>query len=237
MEETIRRNPENKEELEESIKQLQVEKQLANIDLNDLYLSQKVLDEQIKDLYVQSNFDSKILSVNLEKENLEQPLLHLGSDERFIVTGSISEFESLQVKIGQKVEISSELSEEFSWQGEVVSIGDLPVQSEGEGANRYPITVKINESDINIKPGFNLLLEIETNNELVKSLPNSAIVQEGAQTFVYTIENNKALKKEVSTGIAEGSRIEIKSGISKKDTIILNPSSSIKDGSVVIIND
>lgn len=237
IENRIEQNLEDREEGEKSIEQLQVEKQLANLDLQDLYLSQEVLDKQQQDLSVKSNFDAKVLVTNLNEKNIEDPLLHLGSYKNFVVTGSISEFESLQVKVGQKVKVSSELSEDFSWFGEVVQIGDLPVELIEGNTNRYPITIKFKENDVQMKPGFGLLLEIETNTALVESLPNTAVIQEEDEAFVYLVENSKVFKKEVSTGIVEENRIEITSGVSEKDVVILSPTSSIKDGSEVIIDD
>ena len=58
---------------------------------------------------------------------------------------------------------------------------------------------------------------------------------DGDQPYVYKLENGKAKKQEVKTGITSGTKIEILEGISKEDKIIINPPESIKDGMEVSI--
>ena len=61
------------------------------------------------------------------------------------VTGVLSEYDTLKIKEGQKVTLSSDAVPDQEWQGEVVAIGTLPEESEsiaqtGAQAVQYPDT-------------------------------------------------------------------------------------------------
>jgi hypothetical protein len=52
---------------------------------------------------------------------------------------------------------------------------------------------------------------------------------------VATVKDNKILKKKVSLGIDYGLQVEVRSGLTIDDDIILNPLDSITDGQIVKI--
>jgi len=57
----------------------------------------------------------------------------------------------------------------------------------------------------------------------VLTVPESAIVFEGNQTYVYLVkgsgENKTYQRRKVSTGLSDGINIEIRSGLSPKDKV------------------
>jgi hypothetical protein len=52
---------------------------------------------------------------------------------------------------------------------------------------------------------------------------------------VATVKDNKILKKKVSLGIDYGLQVEVRSGLTTDEDIVLNPLDSITDGQVVKI--
>ena len=63
------------------------------------------------------------------------------------------------------------------------------------------------------------------------SVNKTAIVSEENKSFVYVLDDkNIAHKKEVSTGIVSGEYIEIKSGLSSDDRVVVESETPVKDG-------
>jgi RND family efflux transporter MFP subunit len=64
-------------------------------------------------------------------------------------------------------------------------------------------------------------------------VPDSAIVREGDDTAVFVVNDNKAARHEVKTGLSDGERIEILSGISAGDQVIVEGHAGLPDGAAV----
>lgn len=71
--------------------------------------------------------------------------------------------------------------------------------------------------------------------EQVLTVPSAAVMPEGLGSMVYVIRDGKAMKTEVTTGMAENGRVEVVSGISEGDVIVAEPyESGVKDGKRVV---
>jgi hypothetical protein len=66
-------------------------------------------------------------------------------------------------------------------------------------------------------------------------IPTNSLIFGAGGPFVATVKDNKILKKKVSLGIDYGLQVEVRSGLTSDDDIILNPLDSITDGQVVKI--
>ena len=162
-------------QMELEYNQVETDKKMANLDLKRILLEEETLKDRVNDLKIKSKIDGVVLTVNEDasiagETGMAEPIIQLGSLDGMQVTGDLSEYDTLKVKEGQKVTLSSDAVPNQKWQGEVVGIGTLPkenvaVAQTGEQAVQYPVHIKIN-SDTNIlKPGFQLIMEIETEKE------------------------------------------------------------------------
>ncbi|MGG1368367.1 efflux RND transporter periplasmic adaptor subunit [Priestia megaterium] len=227
--------------------QLNMDLETAKLDLKKANLEESSIKRKEENLEVKSKIDGIVLEVNKEASNTtneaQKPLVHIGNINEYLASGVLSEYDALNVKIGQPVTITSDVLPNKKWTGTVKQIGYVPQQqttSEGtnDTANQYPIEVKIDDEDIKtIKPGFKILLSIETDNKNASSLPIEAIVDKNGSKYVYILSNGKAIMKKVKVGETTDKHVEILSGISSKQQIILNPSNQITNGTEVNIND
>lgn len=64
----------------------------------------------------------------------------------------------------------------------------------------------------------------------VLTLPIDCIYYESEQPYVYTVENGKAKRVNVTTGISDDRNIEIVEGLSTEDSVITTWSSDLRDG-------
>ena len=64
-------------------------------------------------------------------------------------------------------------------------------------------------------------------------VPGSAIVREGNETAVFVASNGKAARRAVQTGLSDGMRIEILSGITAGDQVIDEGQAGLPDGAAI----
>ncbi|KZE10848.1 MULTISPECIES: efflux RND transporter periplasmic adaptor subunit [Priestia] len=225
--------------------QLNLDLETAKIDLERNKLEAKSIAKKERNLDVASDINGTVLEVDKEAVNntsdVQKPLIHIGNTDEYLATGVLSEYDALKIKTGQAVKITSDVLPDKEWSGSVKQIDYLPQQQASaeagnDAANQYPVEVKVDDQDITmIKPGFKLLLEIETSSKKASSLPIKAVVNEDGEKYVYVVKDKKAVRKEVKIGETTNKFIEIKSGVSSKDKVITNPSKDLTDGAEVTV--
>lgn len=252
------------ESLEAERDQLDMERRMANIELKQAQLQKETIDKQLKDLTVKSEVDGTVLTVDEEAAHaMDQtepnPVIRIAALNQLIVEGVISEYDTLKVEEGQSVVLRSDVVPDEEWQGTVTHIGFLPKQDAsaamgGESqAVEYAVEVAVESDDIDLKPGFQMIMEIETEKRNVPTLPLSAVVSEDQTTVnvelndgsteqtreeesvVYVVKDGKAERRVVQVGIVSGDRIEIRDGLDEDEHVIVDPPDNIKDGAEVTV--
>jgi HlyD family secretion protein len=87
--------------------------------------------------------------------------------------------------------------------------------------------------DNKIIPGMFGRLAISTQEKGGLMIPESAIIERFGITGVYRVVDNQAQFTTVTLGSQQGDQMQVHSGLEAGDTIILNPSSEVKDGSAI----
>ena len=229
--------------------QIQTERDQLNLELDTAKLERKrnnleltSLEKQRNALTVTSKINGTVLSVQKENQpagsETPEPIVHIGQTGSFIAKGVLSEYDALTVKPGQAVTITSDVLPDKKWAGSVTKVDLLPEQAVADenAANQYPVEIKVNDAGISaIKPGFKLLLNIETNKKTTPSLPAEAVLQEDDQSIVFVVKNGQAVQKTVETGLQAGDQIEITGGLTGKDNVILQPDNTLSDGMDVTV--
>lgn len=216
--------------------QVKMQQQQKNLELEQALLEKESIEKRETDGVVKANTAGTVLSVDekagSQGQMAEQAVIRIGSLDDVVVTGAISEYDTLGIQLEQGVKLTSDAVPEKEWQGEVSYISDLPeeleVGQEETGAT-YPIEVKP-EEDLDLKPGFKLLMEITTSNAKVDTLPLSAVQQEADDYYVFTVEDGKVKRTEVTIGTVNTEKMEVTKGLSKDDKVVVNPTDELKDG-------
>lgn len=152
----------------------------------------------------------------------------VGSGEKEIIA-FINEDERENVAIGTKVVIENQ------FQGQVIRMAPAV----NKDTQKIEIRIDIDEKD-NIKDGQNVSMVIETKdlNKISAEkifIPITAVKITGDNKSVFSVdEDNKLVSRPVSIEKVEGERIEITSGISLEDIIVVD-ARGLKEGQVVTI--
>jgi RND family efflux transporter MFP subunit len=99
----------------------------------------------------------------------------------------------------------------------------------------YDVEILADNSQGNFKAGMSADVEINIEKkDQVITVPKKAIFEEDGKKYVYIANSdNKAVKTEITTGIITSTKMEIKSGISKDDTVIIGGLNLISDGTSI----
>ncbi|WP_026566190.1 efflux RND transporter periplasmic adaptor subunit [Bacillus sp. UNC41MFS5] len=234
---------EAKKQLSPEFEQLEMEKKLANIELKQTELQKNLISKRQDELEIKSTMAGIVLTAKKPATSLDaanEPVIHIGKLAGMTALGLLSEYDTLKVSKGQRVIIKSEALPGKEWLGEITKTSILPEQNQaslqnGTQAVQYPVTVKISGDTKTLKPGFQVIMEIETDKKTALVLPLDALFDEGDRPFVYLVKNGKAHKQNVKTGITSGKKIEILEGVTNGDKVIINGPDKIKDGSEVTV--
>ncbi|NRG46618.1 efflux RND transporter periplasmic adaptor subunit [Bacillus sp. CRN 9] len=230
---------EAKKQIEPEREQQTLEKRMANLDVHQLLLEKKDIEARMKDLEIKSTLSGQVLKVNELKpaDPMEQqaPIIHIGNNEEMVARGTLSEYDSLKVSEGMKAILKSDVMPDKEWEGEVSLVGLMPDDSQpvtpGEvRPAQYGVSIDIADDISDLRAGFQLIIEIETNRKTALTIPAEAVLTEDGNTYVYLLKDGKSVKQEVTIGIATGNKMEVLDGLSEEDKVISNPSEQLSDG-------
>ncbi len=173
-----------------------------------------------------------------EKYSLaEKQVFCITPQDTMSITIRVDELDILSVREDLPVKITLEALKGREYTGTITEIGRT---GSNEGGNtKYNVTVSISREE-NMIPGMNAAVKITTaESEAPITVPAAALVEKGAKTYVYTSYDEKKdslnALAEVETGVSDGMRVEILSGIEKgsnvfyryADTLVYNFFSTI----------
>lgn len=95
----------------------------------------------------------------------------------------------------------------------------------------YPVKIEIQNAEGKIKGGMKAELSFisdKSSGNIV--VPLDTVLTNQTSSYVYVVENGKAVKKEVTTGVENGTEIEILSGVNVGENIIVKGQNYVNDG-------
>lgn len=227
----------SKEALPESIRRAQDALDQATAQKNSLVVSLDAAKEKLNDASVRSPIDGVVSSRNVEPQTMLSaatvPFTVVSSDTVEIKV-NVTEVIVNKIEPGQKVpvKISAASGEDFT--GEILTIS--PAANEITSA--FEVRIKVDNKSGIIKPGMYAEASFtKENSSGVIVLPRSAVVVENGVQVVYTAENGRAKRNEVTTGVDNGQEIEITGGINEGDSVIIKGQNYVKDGSLISIEE
>ena len=115
-------------------------------------------------------------------------------------------------------------------QGSVLRVS--PVVDDSSGTVK--VTVELGPSGAGFKPGAFVSVQILTDERTEAVLiPKRGVVEEDNQSFVYICQNNVARKKKVELGYQSDTEVEIRSGVSVGEKVVVAGQGSLTDGAKI----
>ena len=159
-------------------------------------------------------------------------LVTVASNEQVHVTVNLSKTDLSKVKEGQKADVTIAGKK---YEGEVSFINHMATTN----ANNMPVVaaqISITNADEEIYLGVEAKVVIyaqKSENALL--VPVEAVNSDKNGDFVYVVENNIVVRKDVVTGVSSDTQIEIVSGLKEKDQVMTDISLNIEEGMEVMV--
>ncbi|HNX28411.1 MAG TPA: efflux RND transporter periplasmic adaptor subunit [Syntrophomonadaceae bacterium] len=161
-------------------------------------------------------------------------LCSVGDPEFMEIRAEIIEDDMRDIKVGQKVVITSPVLEQDYLKGKVKEIypqAEETASTLGVVQRRVPVIIGL-ENRGNLKPGYEVRVAIETmrqNNVMV--LPAEAIrTLENGDKQVAVVENGRIRFSKIETGISGKYQVEVIKGLKVGDIVVRDASQNIADG-------
>jgi HlyD family secretion protein len=146
------------------------------------------------------------------------PLVTLVHTDTLKVVAYVLEKDISLVKVGMSVKIRTESYPDRTFEGRIVRINSaLDVATRTLQAE-----IHIPNTERLLRPGMFARMEIALSTRTgILTVPRVAVIEDGKDQVVFTVENGQAVRKPVVTGIEQGDKVEILQGINEADRIVI----------------
>jgi RND family efflux transporter MFP subunit len=196
---------------------------------------------------IRAPFDGTVLTKNADVGEVVAPFGAAANARGAVVTiadmssldveADVSESNITRVRVGQPSEIVLDAYPERRYQGYVHKI--VPT---ADRAKATVLTkVKFKDRDERVLPEMSAkvtFLSKESDKSLINAsprltVPRSSVTTRGGRDIVFLVRDMKVVETDVATGEHIGDRIEIKTGLTAGDQVVLKPDPGLVDGSKV----
>lgn len=145
---------------------------------------------------------------------------------------NVAEKDVFHVKVGENVEVSTDVYPNVTFAGKISSIS-----SKGDEAHTFPVEVTLqNNGKQKLKAGMfgNVTFNAKGANTGLW-IPREAIVGSLRDAKLFVVMNNLAKLRSVAVGNENGTEVEILSGLKEGETVVVNGQNNLKDNVAVIV--
>ncbi|HEM56045.1 MAG TPA: efflux RND transporter periplasmic adaptor subunit [Thermodesulfobium narugense] len=201
----------------------------VKIQLDQAKASLDVAAKSLNDYVIRSPIDGIVLTMNASVNapvQVGMPVAIVGNPRGFLITAYADEIDMPKLRVGETATITFDAVPQITLKGQVSFVGLKKMNIQGGSA--YVVKVQVDESNPNIKSGMSAnILIITSSKKHVLAVPISSVVTlADGRTFVDKVVNGKVQRVEVKTGISSNAYVEIVSGLSEGDTILLIPNTN-----------
>jgi HlyD family secretion protein len=208
----------------------------AQVLQNEIALA--VAQNQLNRATITASQAGQVLQLEVEKGKHITPgklIAVVGDTQQLEVKAELSEADAAEVQVGQAVEITADTLNRTRYSGEVSEVSPqaiIKTSSQGE-QTLVPIIIVV-KGLTELRPGYNVDLHIITGSvETALLIPFEALLETMEQTEVFVVQEGVVKRREVTTGLSDDLRVQILSGLAKGESVVLNPSDELKEGTLV----
>lgn len=166
--------------------------------------------------------------------NTGNPIASIVDVSRLKVKINVSETNIYNLHVGDKVKITTSIYNGIAFEGRISF-----VSPRGDDAHNYPVEVEISNNSKNpLKAGtfVNVEVEIKTSKDGL-FIPRAALQGSIQDAKVYVAENGKAMLKNVVIGQQVNDMLEVTSGLTENQKVIVTGQVNLTDNKpITIIN-
>ena len=183
---------------------------------------------------LRSPIDGVVTARNFDPGNLysgSEPVLTVMQINQVKVSVSISEQYFPQVKLGMPAEIRVDMYPDKVFEGKVTLISPAIDSS----TRTFNVEITIPNGNLELRPGMFSRTTLNFGTKEGIMVEDIAIQKQAGtnEKYVYIVQNGKAVRQLVTTGIQRGSMINVLTGVNDGDEVVVTGISNLKNGSEV----
>ncbi len=194
-------------------------------------LSEALLD--VEDYRVRAPWAGEVSTVYVSDGYFASPredLVEMFDPGSLVIRFAVPERDAVKVEVGTEIKASLD-----AYPGRDFTARIVRLYPELDRKTRTRTVEAVFEKEIDIAPGMfvRLIVPVETVEEAVVVPEEALVVTPQQEKIVFVIENGKASRRIVATGIEQAMEIQITEGISPGDSVIVAGNRAVSDGTRV----
>jgi len=154
------------------------------------------------------------------------PVCEIVNNNKLKLNIKISEREVYKIKTGQPVAVRLTVFPDKRFTGRITSIAE-----KADAVLKFNIEIMLdNDVNAHLKSGLFAEAELPVTNDEELIISKSGIVESMESPVVYVAKNGKALKRQLVIGQSNDKQVEVLSGLSDGDQVIVSGQMNLKDG-------
>lgn len=221
---------------EQDIVQAEIGVRQAQSSIGQAELRVEQAKQRLDDAVIVSKHAGEIVAIEAQPGELvgtQSPLFTLVSLDPVLLKATVSAKQLPLFESGMEVGV------------EVPVLGDGGVTTTGtvsfvspvtDASGLYPIEVEIENTDRQFKPGMVAAIqlpEVLVDGTLI--VPTEAVVEEAGRSYVYVVEDGRAVQKDVSVVAAQTEQSAVEGDLAAGDTVVVKGQITLSDGHLVTI--
>jgi len=159
-------------------------------------------------------------------------LLSVEDESHYRLEALVEESRISRIHLGDTVSVSIDALGQKPMAGQVSEI--VPALDPASRSTIIKIDLRASDSSTLFQSGLFGKARFNTGAKQVLTVPVQSVLERGQLTFVYVVDPAKiAHMRLIQTGKRYGDRVEILSGLSEGDPVVLEPLPAVKDGAAV----
>ncbi|MDP4266905.1 MAG: efflux RND transporter periplasmic adaptor subunit [Bacteroidota bacterium] len=143
----------------------------------------------------------------------------------------VSEHEVYKISKGQSVAVRLTVFPDKKFTGHITSIAE-----KADAAMKFNVEITLtNDANSHLRSGLYAEVELPVKNEEKIIINKNSIVGSMESPVVYVAKNGKALKRSIIIGQSNSKQVEVLSGLSLEDEVIVSGQLNLKDGDEINI--
>jgi RND family efflux transporter MFP subunit len=139
-----------------------------------------------------------------------------------------------RVAVGQRIVVTFDGLPDRRWEGRVLSVPSGVTEVAGREVGE--VIGEIADPRLSLPPNASVNVEIIVGEKKgALAIPRAALLREGDRRSVYRLESGRARRRTVSVGLVGLSDVEITSGLSENDVVLIPGAVPLSDGMRVAV--
>ncbi len=183
-------------------------------------LSSAVITAPVSGIILGINYAPGMVIGGSSSSSSNYPVAIIRTEGTPLASFNLSELDVPVVKVGQKASVKLDSLPEKSFTGKVVGVNRLGTVS--NGVTNYSAIVRFDAFSEEVLPNMaasaSIIIEVK---DSVLFVPSLAIQKQAGQSTVVVLENGKERQKIVEVGISSETQVEIISGLSEGEEVVI----------------